>query len=308
MPTLSAVPKHARSLSRDDGSDADTASQKSISLSSPGASPRHSMASSDPDPRQSFATTSSGSYPYSERDSDAYGGMEATDVSPFTQPSEPVSTAPSFTGVPVALGSPKDLKETPLPTYPPPQNRDDTASIASTSSRKARPESLLMTIPNGQLILGVALVDFNHLVGPRVEFSRGEIFEDEEVSKILPFLALPDGAHMSAEDYSYFHLVKPGPNPTTIFGISCNQQIAASLLLNKPDDVTRSTVQKAVVVLASKPVFGPIREKLRVVTTALFAQRDFSDYSILDDFASTLELSLHGQLTESGLYMGMLVS
>lgn len=56
----------------------------------------------------------------------------------------------------------------PLPTYPPPPHRDDTASIAesftSTSSRKARPESLLMSIPDGQLVLGVALVDFNHVV------------------------------------------------------------------------------------------------------------------------------------------------
>lgn len=39
----------------------------------------------------------------------------------------------------------------------------------------------------------------------------------------------------------------------------CNQQIAAASLLFKGPDVTRSTVQKAVVVLASKPVFGPIR-------------------------------------------------
>jgi hypothetical protein len=40
---------------------------------------------------------------------------------------------------------------------------------------------------------------------------------------------------------------------------SCNQQIPASSLLVKGPDVTRSTVQKAVVVLAAKPVFGPIR-------------------------------------------------
>ena len=33
-------------------------------------------------------------------------------------------------------------------------------------------------------------------VGPKIEFSRGDIFEDEEISKILPFLALPDGAHL----------------------------------------------------------------------------------------------------------------
>lgn len=76
-------------------------------------------------------------------------------------------------------------------------------------------------------------------IGPRIEFSQGEILEDEEVAKILPFLALPDGAHLvrsfhfsleeifmktsnlqSSEDYTYFHLVQPGPNPTTVFGIS----------------------------------------------------------------------------------------
>jgi hypothetical protein len=59
----------------------------------------------------------------------------------------------------------------------------------------------------------------------------------------------------------------------------------------KDEDMTRSTVQKAVVVLASKPVFGPIRyenktacwellmvillssDRLGVVTRALFDQR-----------------------------------
>lgn len=41
--------------------------------------------------------------------------------------------------------------------------------------------------------------------------------------------------------------------------LRCNQQIASKLLLVKDPDVTRSIVQKAVVVLASKPVFGPIR-------------------------------------------------
>lgn len=69
----------------------------------------------------------------------------------------------------------------------------------------------------------------------------------------------------------------------------CNRQIATSTLLVKDVDVTRSIVQKAVVVLASKPVFGPIRwvladchpglflisgrDRLGVVTKALFDQR-----------------------------------
>lgn len=84
----------------------------------------------------------------------------------------------------------------------------------------------------------------------------------------------------------------------------CNRQIRTKDLLVKDEEVTRSTVQKAVVVLASKPLFGPIRDRLGVVTRALFAQRDFSDMSILDEFQTSLELSVRGQLTESGLYMG----
>ena len=96
-------------------------------------------------------------------------------------------------------------------------------------------------------------------------------------------------------------------------------------MLVKTDDITRSTVQKAVVVLASKPVFGPIRlagtptglytlrslqllcrDKLGVVTRAFFNQRDFSETDILVQFYERLEGSLRTQLTESGLYMGML--
>jgi hypothetical protein len=178
------------------------------------------------------------------------------------------------------------------------------ATSTSSYSKKVRPESLLIDPPKGPLILGIALVDFNHQVGPRIQFSVGSIFEDEEISKILPFLALPDGAHLATEDYSYFHLVPSVPNPSTIFGISCNRQIATSSLLVKEVDMTRSTVQKAVVVLASGPVFGPIRDRLGVVTLALFEQKDFTNTDLLVDFYQSLQGSLRSQLTESGLYMG----
>jgi hypothetical protein len=45
--------------------------------------------------------------------------------------------------------------------------------------------------------------------------------------------------------------------------------------------MTRSTVQKAVVVLASRPVFGPIRDRLGVVTLALFEQKCATPLSML---------------------------
>jgi hypothetical protein len=43
--------------------------------------------------------------------------------------------------------------------------------------------------------------------------------------------------------------------------------------------MTRSTVQKAVVVLVSKPIFGSIRDRLGVVTVALFEQKLASSLS-----------------------------
>lgn len=66
-------------------------------------------------------------------------------------------------------------------------------------------------------------------------------------------------------------------------------------------------VQKAVIVLASQPVFGPVRDRLGVVTKAFFAQRDFGSTQILQDFYTSLEASLEGKAGESAIYMGELV-
>ncbi|KAG7445668.1 uncharacterized protein BT62DRAFT_932830 [Guyanagaster necrorhizus] len=298
-------PQNYRNILHSSDDDGDTASQRSISLSSPTTSPRNSTLN---EPHDSMLPSLS-SDSFAKRISKPYTldtdySSEADDMSFYNRDSH---ESPVTSAAPSVMEETKEPVASPrMVTYPP--RGVDTESIAesfaSGSSRKARPESMLVVPPVGPLVLGIALVDFNHLVGPKIEWSKGEIFEDEEVAKILPFLALPDGAHLNAEDYSYFHLVPSGPNPTTIFGISCNQQIATSALLVKMPDVTRSTVQKAVVVLASKPVFGPIRDKLGVVTTALFNQRDFQETQILDDFEVALEPSLRGQLTESGLYMG----
>ncbi|GJE91600.1 late secretory pathway protein AVL9 [Phanerochaete sordida] len=342
-----------------DRSDGDTASQRSISLSSPPRSPRQSV-HLDPSAhdaeeqehgddahtpvnviRESLSFAHRDSHPFTlDTDLSSEQDAETDDRSSFMRrlndAETPLSSAaPSVhekeeeeehqadadhaaelaaeeeerNEEPAALFSPPPssrMSYPPPPLQKPDSSRASIASFASGStsySRKARPESMLVT-HTGPLVLGIALVDFNHLVGPKIEFARGSIFDDEELSKILPFLALPDGAHLTVEDYSYFHLVPSSPNPSTIFGISCNRQIRSADLLVKDQDVTRSTVQKAVVVLASKPVFGPIRDRLGVVTKALFAQRDFTDMTILDEFQESLELSLRSQLTESGLYMG----
>jgi hypothetical protein len=115
--------------------------------------------------------------------------------------------------------------------------------------------------------------------GPEVEswvgVQDGEAYEKEW--PLLPFLALADGAHSVIEEFSYFTLREEATDdkPTTsLFGISCTRQIDARELINRPEDVTRSTVQKAIVVIGNKPQqFTHLKERLSVVTKAWFAQK-----------------------------------
>jgi hypothetical protein len=84
----------------------------------------------------------------------------------------------------------------------------------------------------------------------------------------------------------------------------------AAQLLNRPADVTRSTVQKAVVVIADSPQqFGMLRERLSVVTTAWFAQREFDDTEILRRFQESLreeaERDAGAQEEHAEEYLGM---
>ncbi|KAK4994891.1 hypothetical protein LTR28_000718, partial [Elasticomyces elasticus] len=142
----------------------------------------------------------------------------------------------------------------------------------------------------------ICVVDFHHARGPEVEHWIGvDAGHDPAVENewpLLPFMALSDGAHASTEEFSYFTLLHKATNsghPSSLFGLSCTQQLDASRLLRRPPDVTRSTVQKAVVVIADSPVqFGQVREKLSVVTKAWFAQRDFTDLDILQRFQESL--------------------
>jgi hypothetical protein len=85
------------------------------------------------------------------------------------------------------------------------------------------------------------------------------------------------GLSRSTEEFSYFTLcqkVSPTTPATSLFGIACSRQIDSNRLINRSPDVTRSTVQKAVVVVTDSPQsVGQLREKLSVVTSAWFAQR-----------------------------------
>ncbi|KAG0095135.1 late secretory pathway protein avl9 [Podila epicladia] len=158
----------------------------------------------------------------------------------------------------------------------------------------------------------------HHAHGPIVEYAfppfpgqpartqLGRLDVPEEWS-LLPFLALPDGSHQSDEDFTYFHLppVKSRKDvDKTLFGISCNRQILTKDLLVKTDDVTRSSVQKAVVVLATQPIFGVLRQRLAVVTAAWFGQKDFTQTDILSQFYDSLNATISDNIPDSAFLMG----
>lgn len=140
----------------------------------------------------------------------------------------------------------------------------------------------------------VCVVDFNHHRGPEIEHWIGLENGTEEADIIttndwglIPYMALPDGAHQNEEEFSYFSLVHKGSTgkdvePSSVFGISCMHQIGSSTLKWKSEEVTRSAVQKAVVVITDRPEgFSALREKLSAVTKAWFGQKDFRDLEIL---------------------------
>ncbi|ODQ67162.1 hypothetical protein NADFUDRAFT_12754, partial [Nadsonia fulvescens var. elongata DSM 6958] len=189
------------------------------------------------------------------------------------------------------------------------------------------------------LIFGVCIVGFHHAEGPQVEYWIGPDGDKSDIWPFLPFQSLPDGSHAQEESFSYFTLLydetqklaptssvgfdpaDPHSDVVTLFGMACNRQMKSSELKQRTSDVTRSTVQKSVVVISRKPIFGVIKEKLMVVTRAYFMQGDFNDRDIIkslyENLAITLKPStntkipkienrlLSSSLNESDLYIGL---
>jgi len=165
LPPPSPPPTLALELSPEsDNESADTASQESVSLSSAPPSNRNSFANSDP--RQSFATQSSESYTMN-RDSIMSRHIALSEGGRLSTPSRRASEMNEAILPPatrLSASMPVESKPTTYPPKPPPDDAMSISSFASTSSRKARPESLLIQPTIDPLILGIALVDFNHLV------------------------------------------------------------------------------------------------------------------------------------------------
>lgn len=184
---------------------------------------------------------------------------------------------------------------------------------------------------HNSVIVGVCLVDFHHKRGPEVEYWHGlpDGTEEDELWSNLPFQALPDGSHSFEETFTYFTLLydevnhcspligaaelpeKDLENYTTLFAISCSRQIKTEDLITKDKDVTRSIVQKAIVVISREPIFGQVRDKLSIVTNAYFLQHDFTDKQILVSLYDNLNLLYRPASEESTavlegrLYVGL---
>jgi len=144
----------------DNGSDVDaeTASQHSVLLSSP---PRSPYGVTTPLRAQEFFRRDS------QVDSIEIDFASETDEVSDSHSDQDARRASSTTNA-VPQPEPPKTHATSV-TYPPTSSSDTTdvdsfTSAASTYSRKARPESMLLQPPHGPLVLGIALVDFNHLV------------------------------------------------------------------------------------------------------------------------------------------------
>ncbi|ODM92820.1 Late secretory pathway protein AVL9 [Orchesella cincta] len=160
-------------------------------------------------------------------------------------------------------------------------------------------------------IYHVVVVGFHHKKGCQVEYVYPPFEMDLEKTawKHLTSLAMPDGAHNFETDTVYFHLPSLKNPRETVFGVACYQQIDASKLTNKPDDVTRSKVQKSVCVLSRFPLYGHIQVsfeqkcvcvvKMSLITAAYFKKGDFEQVSILKEGFSNLNLCLSAELLKT---------
>ncbi|KAJ7369780.1 late secretory pathway protein avl9 [Desmophyllum pertusum] len=174
-----------------------------------------------------------------------------------------------------------------------------------------------------RVILHIVVVGFHHQRGSEVEFSFPPLLKHGNSPttlpsewRFLPFLALPDGAHNCEQDTTVFHLpslstaaVSKQNLQSTIFGISCYKQMDTKDLKIKKEDVTRSTVQKSVCILSSLPLYGYLKEKLKVATRVYFDEKDFSRTGILEELYKNLNMTISPSvvLEDSLLFVGLSV-
>ncbi|KAG7193601.1 late secretory pathway protein avl9 [Scheffersomyces spartinae] len=165
-------------------------------------------------------------------------------------------------------------------------------------------------------IFALCCVDFHHQRGPEIQWWKSNYHPEytPNLFKNLPFQALPDGSHLYDETFSNFILVYDTQKLTslddhddelhysgdprqlmTLFGCSCVGTIKTSEMdpdeRAKNKDITRSLVQKAVVVIAKdRPIFTHIKEKLSIITKSYFLQKDLANFKVFEDLFEDLNI------------------
>lgn len=150
----------------------------------------------------------------------------------------------------------------------------------------------------------VVVAAFHHKKGAIIEYSYPEISQNdlETKYKFLAQMALPDGAHNFTQDVSYLLL------NSSEYAISYYRQINKSELKVITDDVTRNTVQKAVVIIAEKTKqnnfqFGYLSKKLQIISKVYFEEKDFSHTNVLETlYNQIVESSRENKALDKGLF------
>ncbi|KOB71455.1 Uncharacterized protein OBRU01_13717 [Operophtera brumata] len=137
-------------------------------------------------------------------------------------------------------------------------------------------------------VLNIIVVGFHHKKGCQVEHCYPELVpgrpsELPAAWRHLPALALPDGSHNYLSDTIFFNLPGLTEPAHTVYGISCFRQIPIEQVVQKTEDMTRSSVQKSVCVVCRAPLFGRLSVKMELVVRAWFLQGDFSQTKLLED-------------------------
>lgn len=113
----------------------------------------------------------------------------------------------------------------------------------------------------------------------------------------LPFMALPDGAHDQSQDVVFFTL------PPDVHCVACFRQTQArdakshaagggGTYSYERSVASRGSVQKSVVLLCRRPLFGVLADRLVPAVRAYFDQADFADTHVLASLFHALNVSL----------------
>ncbi|XP_063821852.1 late secretory pathway protein AVL9 homolog [Ostrinia nubilalis] len=137
-------------------------------------------------------------------------------------------------------------------------------------------------------VLNIIVIGFHHKKGCQVEHCYPELVPGRPTElpaawRHLPALALPDGSHNYLSDTIFFNLPGLSEPAHTVYGISCFRQIPVEQVVQKTEDMTRSSVQKSVCVICRAPLFGRLAVKLELVVRAWFLQGDFAQTKLLED-------------------------